>query len=75
MNSVVVVTMVTEHEGCDPIDQGVQAVCADMPAFERWIMRTWPYARKVADHAWAIFTEQGEDLEAYILPSEREIQT
>jgi hypothetical protein len=75
-DKVIVVTMVTEHEGCDPIDQGVQAVCANLEAALNWMKREYSGGEIRSTRnpdAYEIFTKEGVSLEAYFMVREMEI--
>jgi hypothetical protein len=73
---VIVVSMITEHEDCDPIDQGPQAICLDATAVEQWVKQEWPFARyHDGSDTWEIFDDQGNSLEAFLVSREMDVFT
>lgn len=73
---VIVINMIIDFEGQEPIDQGVQAVCADMAAVERWFKKDWPKASFKHHHssdAWEMFDDRGVTLDTFMVTKDMEI--
>lgn len=60
----------------EPLDQGVQAVCASMPAAEQWINNNWPTARRYKNSdTWEIFDHDlTKSLDSFLTITEYELE-